>query len=179
MTLRTAAVVGLAVTSLLAGCGGDSDGTSGGSDTTSGSNHASATDERAALLKVARCLRSHGYPGFPDPIEVENGRWGFPDSAPYVQRDPPTCLQLARRAKSLIGRKAPKLTTAEFAKLRSFARCMRQHGVADWPDPDGGGAFHLPARLRGANGKSRPLPQTRACRQYLPQKGILVRRPGQ
>jgi hypothetical protein len=129
-------------------------------------------------LEVARCLRSHGYPAFPDPVEVENGRWGFPDSAPHVQRDPPTCLQLARRAKSLIGREAPKLSTAEIAKLRSFARCMRQHGVADWPDPDGAGGFDVPARLRGPNGEPRLLPQTTACRRYLPSKGILVKDGG-
>jgi hypothetical protein len=177
MNLRTAAVVGLALTSLVAGCGGGSDRTSGGSDGTSGSGHASTTDPRAALLEVARCYRSHGYANFPDPVEM-NGRWGFPDSAPRVRRDPPTCLQLARSAKELIGGKAPKLSTAEIARLRSFAGCMRQHGVADWPDPDPDGEFRLPARLMGPNGKPRLLPQTRACRAYLPEKGILVPRQG-
>ena len=153
---------------MLAGCGGGGSG-----DPTSGARATGATAQRAALLKVARCYRTHGYPIFPDPIEI-NGRWGFPDSAPRFRRDPPACLPLARSAKSLNAEKGPKVSAADIAKLRSFARCMRQHGVADWPDPDAKGAFDLPARLRGANGKPRLLSQTRACRQYLPSKGILV-----
>jgi hypothetical protein len=49
-------------------------------------------------------------------------------------------------------------------KLRTFAKCIREHGVPNFPDPDEDGNFDLPdgmddAALRDA--------QT-ACKQYAP-----------
>jgi hypothetical protein len=51
---------------------------------------------------------------------------------------------------------------------------MREHGVADFPDPDERGRFNLPARLQPPNGPALLASQERACRQYMPKKGIAV-----
>jgi hypothetical protein len=129
-------------------------------------------------LEVARCMRAHGYPSFPDPVQDEQGRWRFPDSAPQTQRQPPACSQLARRAKSLLGGAKPaKLSAAEMAKLRALARCMREQGLSDWPDPDAEGRFNLPTRLLPPNGPRLTAPYERACRQYMPSDGIRVGNP--
>ena len=92
--MRAAAVIGLAAAASLAGCGGGPDAPSG--------TESARTTQRTAFLEVARCMRAHGYPNFPDPVQDEQGRWKFPDSAPQTQTQPPACSQLARRAKSLL-----------------------------------------------------------------------------
>jgi hypothetical protein len=170
VTIRTAAVIGLAAVASLAGCGAGSDAPS--------SSDSARPNPRDAFLEVARCMRAHGYPNFPDPVQDEQGRWMFPDTAPQTPRQPPACTQLARRAKSLLGGpKRPKLSAAEMTKLRSFARCMRQQGLSDWPDPDAKGAFQLPTRLLPPNGPRLAAPYERACKQYMPSNGIQVANP--
>ena len=168
MNLRTAAVVGLAAAASLAGCGGGSSAPSG-SDRGTG-----AIDERAVLLDVARCLRNNGYPNYPDPVEDPHGGWRWPESAPHLRTDPPECRAVFRRVDALKRSKAPKLSTADVARLRSFARCVREHGASDWPDPNADGSFDVPARFRGPDGKGLYAAQQSACRRYLPRTGIIV-----
>jgi hypothetical protein len=171
MTLRTAVVVGLAGASLLTGCGGGSGAPAGGG--TASRN----TDARAALLTISRCMREHGYPSFPDPVVDSHGVWGFPDSAQNRGKAPAACDRIVRQAKARIGRTGgdrKQLSAADVARARSFARCMREHGVSDFPDPDAHGTFIMPARLRPTNGASVLRAPERACRQYMPKKGIRV-----
>jgi hypothetical protein len=52
-------------------------------------------------------------------------------------------------------------------RLPAFARCMRAHGVSDWPDPDDLGHFPLPSRLP-ARGKSAFATQEQACDKENP-----------
>jgi hypothetical protein len=170
MTLRTVILGGMAAASLLTGCGG-----SGGSAARDGAS--SNTDERSALLEVSRCMREHGYPSFPDPVADSRGAWGFPESSQIPRESPAACERVARQAKSRIHRSGgdrKQLSAGDIAKARSFARCMREHGVSDFPDPDARGGFRMPARLRPPNGASVLRVPERACRQYMPKKGILV-----
>jgi hypothetical protein len=127
-------------------------------------------------------MRTHGYPSFPDPTQDEHGNWGFPPSV-TVKNDPPACLPIARQAKSQLARsrvdpKGKPASAADMARLRAFARCMRAHGLADWPDPDADGAFPLPSRLRPPQGGSLTGPAEQACKQYRPSRGIVVSTPG-
>jgi hypothetical protein len=50
---------------------------------------------------------------------------------------------------------------------------MRDHGIADWPDPNSEGAFPLNARLL-ALGKRGIINQMRACQSHLPGDGISI-----
>jgi hypothetical protein len=165
MTLRTVLICGVAALSLLAGCGGDS-GRQGGHD------NAATTSERSALLAVARCMRAHGYPSFPDPIEFASGGWGFPASAPNPREGPAACDRAVRQGKQT--ETEGRVSAADMAKLRSYAQCMRREGVADWPDPDADGSFRLPTRLTGTNGKRPVQAQAEACQRYFPEGGINV-----
>jgi hypothetical protein len=178
MTLRTALVVavGVATVSLPAGCGG------GSSNRPSTANAAKTPDAASGLRAVATCMRAHGYPSFPDPTQDEEGNWNFPESAGDV-RTPPACRTLALQAKRQLARsrvdhKGKPPSAADMTKLRAFARCMRQHGLADWPDPRPDGAFPLPPRLQLP--KSAMLAKVRelGCQQYLPSGGLLIGTPG-
>jgi hypothetical protein len=183
MTLRTVVVAGVAAVLLLTGCGGGSGGPAGGGTagggtagggTAGGGTASRNTDERSAFLAVARCMREHGYPSFPDPVVDSQGHWNFPASGQDHQNAPAACEQVVRRAKSSHRNTGDRkqMSAADIARARSFARCMREHGVSDFPDPDASGGFLMPARLRPPNGAALLRGPERACRQYIPSKGI-------
>jgi hypothetical protein len=169
MTLRTVIAGGIAAAALLSGCGG------GSSSPPSRDSASRNTDVRAAFLAVSRCMREHGYPRFPDPVQNPEGDWTFPDSGQNPRQTPAACDQIARTAKTRgAGGKGRHSSTADIALARGFARCMREHGVADFPDPDETGGFRMPARLRPPNGAAILRAPEQACRQYIPKKGVRV-----
>jgi hypothetical protein len=175
VTLRTVvlaqAAVTLAAVALVTGCIARS-GSSAGSHP--GPSASAPADQAQAMRAVATCLRSHGYPTFPDPIQYPDGHWGFPDSAPRTRATP--CDTLGRQAKSL-GRprdKDHRFSAADMVKLRQFSVCMRQHGVADWPDPSARGSFSLPPRLNGLSGDTLLQPANTACQKLLKGVNIVI-----
>ena len=121
----------------LAGCGGG-----GGSD---GQPSAPpGVTNRAALVEAANCMRTNGFPNFPDPVEVD-GRWVFPSPAANPLKVPPPCEDLFRRAGALGGGQSQRTVTAEeITKLRKWADCMRANSLPNWPDPGSDGVFRLP-----------------------------------
>jgi len=126
-----AAALGL----LAAACGGS--GGSPGGATTVGS---STVYQRA--LAYARCMRSHGVPGFPDPnsqgVIIEVGLMG--GSASQNAAAQRACLHL------LGGRNTPAQTRRQLEQALRFAACMRSHGDLQFPDPSvrqGGVVLHM------------------------------------
>lgn len=130
-----AAVIAGAVLALLAACGGSpSPGGSGGSSNAGGpANSQSANSQK--LLAFARCMRSHGVPDFPDPnssgvlpkrqvaqLTVSNSQF------PAAHR---ACERLLPNG----GQPTAAQTQQAWNDMRNFARCMRSHGVPNWPDP--------------------------------------------
>ena len=163
---RAAAVVGLGVV-LLAGLAGCS---------TSGSSQAGATtttrqqDVAAVWHELVACARANGMPNLPDPQIDSNGRASFPDDTP----DPPASVR--RACQSIYDRLPPSARgeeerpPADIQALLRFARCMREHGVADFPDPKADGAFPL-AGTSLARGKTPQLVRAmRACGQLNPDR---------
>jgi hypothetical protein len=145
--------------------------TGGGSSPTSAAARSASADQRAAiaLRNLARCVRAHGLPNFPDPLVRSDGVPQFPDSAPRV----PTATQQACRA--VAGRIPPEYTVttatpvsdAEFQRLLGLARCIRAHGVSDWPDPNALGQFPIDVRIQ-EGGKQVVLPALEACARLNP-----------
>jgi hypothetical protein len=68
---------------------------------------------------------------------------------------------------------SPPPTQAQLHGLVLFAGCMRDHGLADWPDPNSDGAFPLNARLL-ALGKRGIIKQLRPCSHFNLGNGITV-----
>ena len=121
--IATAALVLLA-----AACSGSPSSTgAGGSSSTGG-----ATSSPSAVA-YSHCMRSHGVPDFPDP-----GSSGIPKVSPQQlgvassrwQAAQSTCARLLRPTQG----QARQIVTG----MLNFARCMRSHGVPDWPDPTTG-----------------------------------------
>jgi hypothetical protein len=96
------------------------------------------------LLARSQCMRAHGVPDFPDPIKA-NGSEGFPgtvrqaDGSMTIEgvtfRGP--AFEAAEQACPQGGTAAHGSTLSERRK-ESFvaqARCIRRHGVPNFPDP--------------------------------------------
>jgi hypothetical protein len=163
------AVAGLMiVAALVAACGGgpaSSRAAQGASGSPAASGSSSGSTYRSDLAYAA-CIRSHGVPKFPDP--KPNG--GF--TMTTNPHDPQ--LQAAQRAcASLLPAGQQQQTTGHFtpqqvAQLLTYARCMRSHGILNFPDPTSKG-------LGALNGIDMNSPQfqsaSRACQQLLPAIG--------
>jgi hypothetical protein len=95
-------------------------------------------DPRAAELAYARCMREHGISDFPDPqpggglaIQVEPGSDLDPDNPQYKAADD-ACKSLLPPPPSKEDQEQ------EFADMLAYAKCMREHGFPDFPDPKPG-----------------------------------------
>lgn len=131
---RPIAVATVGAALMLAACGGSSGAGGGGS-----------SGDGDPLLKLARCMRAHGVPNFPDPtpgggLVLPNG---IDPSAPAFQSAQRACDKLVPSA---VGPGGP---SPEAAKQAMFAltRCLRSHGVPALPDPT-----TTPPRTPPANG---------------------------
>jgi hypothetical protein len=137
-----AAVAGLVL--LAAACGGSpSPAGSGGSPAPGGS--ASPAAGTQPELAFARCVRSHGVPGFPDPDS--SGHFPkreivhLPVSMSQLRAAMAPCQRLL--PDGLSGR-AP-LTVQEQQDYLKAVACMRSHGIASFPDPAfSGGSVSFP-----------------------------------
>lgn len=136
---------------LAAGCGGSKSpvianlGTTT-SSSTNGENGASGSGSRPtqaqmeqAALKYSECMRASGVPNFPDPktgggFQFQTGS-GIDPSSPTFQAAQTKC------SKQLPGGGPPAPGTEThpsaqaLAQMVKAARCMRAHGITDFPDP--------------------------------------------
>ena len=104
----------------------------------SGSAQLSASDRQRLWLQFANCLRQHGAEE-PDPSFDSNGnpQWavnikGLPQAAQQA------CASILQSLNLHPGQRADPV---RIAALTRFAQCIRQHGLAGFPDPDPSGNF--------------------------------------
>jgi hypothetical protein len=125
---------------MLAACSGPS--TSGvaqlGTTTTrasSASNISTTSTQDRDALAFARCMRSHGVLNYPDP----NAAGGLAKVGPQQLGVSGSQFQAAEAACSSIlpssGQSSQAWDQQMMNDLWKFARCVRSHGVANWPDP--------------------------------------------
>ena len=135
----TAAIIAAAALALLAACGGSpSSAGSGGS-----SNAVSASSPSA--VAYSQCMRSHGVPDFPDPPssgEVPKGSaQEFGVSSSQYQAAQTACQNLypstggSIQQCEMTGDCPQALVQQALTVMRKYARCMRAHGVPNFPDP--------------------------------------------
>ena len=124
---------------------------------------------RTVWLDYAHCVRSHGYPNFPDPAVDSQGKPHFPAS-PQIKsigtREQDACGSILNRLPAAAtGRTS--ITAAELHQETLLAACMRRHGLSEWPDPQPDGTFRLAGTPYASMGKSGPvLTAMHACRQF-------------
>jgi hypothetical protein len=183
-------VAAILALSLSGGPDPTADATTAGTTTTS-SPAAAATSGRngngsrstvratQAWHNLAQCFRSHGY-AIADPTVNADGTSSWSSTGDGPSRE-------VRNASSALGKNTcraefealppqvvqPPSTQAELHGLVLFARCMRAHGIADFPDPNSDGGFSLNARLQ-ALGKHGAMKQLRACSHFNLGNGIVV-----
>lgn len=127
-----AAFTVVACAAMLAGCGG------GSSPGTSGESSAYAKAEA-----YARCMRSHGVPGFPDPdaqgrfppVQGNGVRQAVQSAENACQGVRPGGAQGGKQQQQ--GRQTQAL---------NFSKCMRAHGIPNFPDPsasNGGMGYNM------------------------------------
>jgi hypothetical protein len=158
----------LALALAVAACGGGGGKSNGvaslGDKATATTSPGGSQDEQQAALVYARCMRQHGV-NMPDPQITANGmRLRPPPKSPKLAAAHQACRQYSPN-----GGEPTALTAQERQRALAFARCVRQHGIDNMPDPqftgnrvvqdDPPGMEREDPRLRAA---------VQACVQFLP-----------
>ena len=164
------------LTVVLAGCGG----TAKGPDVASAGDKPSASPEPADLeaqgRKFAACMRENGV-DMPDPVSegdgggfnvrIGPGEGGEPLDKAKVDAAMEKCRQFAPN-----GGEPPKLNPEQIEQARKMAKCMRENGLPNFPDPDENGMLRIDGDAVGA-GPGDPVFEEaqRKCEQYAPKGG--------
>jgi hypothetical protein len=130
----------------------------------------------AALgAKFSACMRKHGVTNFPDPngqglIQFGSGM-GIDPNSPTFKSARSACDKLLPNG----GQPTPAQQAQRQQQLLAFSKCMRAHGIEDFPDPSSGGL-----QLRGGPGSdlnpnnSQFQAAQKACQGNLPFKPLKV-----
>jgi hypothetical protein len=160
--LPAAALAGL---TLLAACSGGS---------SNPATDAGAGSARSSALAYSRCMRAHGIKAFPDP----NSQGGLSLSAgPGTGIDPssPQFKAADQACRSLMpgSNLSPAQQAAAKATALRYSRCMRAHGIPDFPDPNSQGGIGIQARPGSDLDPNNPRFQAAntACQKLMPGGG--------
>lgn len=167
--------IGLAVTAVFAvtqvttACGGSSSaGVAGGGNPSS----SSAAAGGQSALAYSQCMRAHGIADFPDPgsnggISLHAGPGSDLDqNNPQYKAANSACARLLPPAKH------PNVKQLKTANL-NYAKCMRAHGISDFPDPKPDGSIQIKADPGSDLDPSNPQFKAadNACKHYEPGGG--------
>jgi hypothetical protein len=130
-----------------AGCGSDAPsetGTTAAAGTTTARTKDATSQDKA--VKFAECIRGHGVPHFPDPDAKGDFVFGI-DVSPTVWGKAVAACKDLEPPGALSGKRSPK---QQSAALR-FAKCVRENGVKDFPDPANGQPLIDTTRIPSSN----------------------------
>jgi hypothetical protein len=133
MTRKLRPLAALAMVAVIgAGCGSNAPSETGSASSsgTGGTKKATARDK---AVKFAECIRAHGVSDFPDPNARNQFEYGVSVTPAVWTRATTACKDLQPPG-TLSAKRTPK---QQAASLR-FARCIRDNGVKDFPDPVNG-----------------------------------------
>jgi hypothetical protein len=148
MRLSTTAAL-LSVALAVAGCGSSSSpgvahlssgkGASSAGSEGSGSSPGSPASLQQAAVAYAKCMRSNGVPNFPDPKLgggfLFNTRARIDPSSPAFKAAQAKCHKLLPSGGPPGPGSATHPSPKTLTKMLNVARCMRRHGVYEFPDP--------------------------------------------
>ncbi len=163
-----------AAASLLAACGGAPQlgvahlGAAASPSATAAADLSKSQD----ALAFSRCMRQHGITNFPDPGSGGGLRI---DSSSGIDPESPRFQAAQQACRSLLPRGAEPNPAQQAAMQQAalrFSQCMRQHGIADFPDPEfGPGTMKL--QLPHSVDPQAPQFQAaqQACQSLMPKPG--------
>lgn len=127
--IRPAVVVSIA-SLLMSACG-----------SSSGSPSTTASDSpAAAALQYASCMRKHGVAGYPDPQITTNpdGSVATAIAGPANASAAPAFHSAQKACNGILTAPSSSNHAGEPSRqvFLAFARCLRSHGISDFPDPD-------------------------------------------
>jgi hypothetical protein len=137
----------------------------------SGRASSSGASTPPSALAYSRCMRAHGIKDFPDPnsrgelaLNAEPGSDIDPGNPTYQAADG-ACKRLLPNA----GVPPPGLKAANL----KYAKCMRAHGISDFPDPKPDGTLQIQAKPGGDLDSNNPQNKSadKACKRLLPDGG--------
>jgi hypothetical protein len=174
-----AAIIATAALTLLAACSSrsPSSASAGSSQNAAGSANSPSTNSQK-VLAFSRCVRAHGVPNFPDPNS--SGVLPKRQVAQLTASDPqfPAAHRACEHLLPNGGQPTQAQAQQAWNDMRNFARCMRSHGVPDWPDPgptsqqDQRPFFNLPASINP--NAPQITTKIRACQHVLHANNPLV-----
>jgi hypothetical protein len=137
---------------LLAGCGGSTP-TAAGTGTTGPNQSGGPSPGQAAqaAFKYSACMRNHGVTNFPDPkVSTSPGQVRIAMMAPANLNSSPHFKSAQQACNSIMPQPSKSDLAAQAAQQRahaagllSFAKCVRDHGINGFPDPDSQGRLTL------------------------------------
>ncbi|MGH3738522.1 MAG: hypothetical protein ACRDT6_23375 [Micromonosporaceae bacterium] len=165
MRIRQGLAVALLLALTVTGCGTDNNGnkvaTGGGNGKGSTAGSGKLTDKEA-VLAFAKCMRQNGIPNFADPEIGADGGYELkmPKDVPQATVDKAfdACKEYLPN-----GGAPPKVDPEDIKKMRKFAKCMRENGVENYPDPDDNGGLKAPP-----TGDPQLEAAEKKCAQYGP-----------
>jgi hypothetical protein len=174
MRTRTVAATTLLLALALATAGCARNGTNdpqvasaqAGGATASASPSATPSDDPDAPIKFSRCMREHGISWFPDPkdgkmsIMVPRGQ----DKKKFDAAQE-ACKQFMPN-----GGEMRKPSAEDLEQARQMAKCMRENGVPDFPDPNPEGGISIDGDKMSIKPDSPTWKKAeQACSQYIPK----------
>src|SRR5262252_5429250 len=165
-----AVTVGLLLLTAACGSGTSSSGTSSTSSTSSSGTGGVSAAYVSDKLGLARCLRAHGVPNYPDPNASGQQPPGSKQliSTPQGQAAVGACSSWGNRISNDVAAQN-QAVRVEYVR---FAECMRAHGLPYFPDPtyaEGRVEFVLSASRDGFDPHSpQVLAKAHHCESVLP-----------
>ncbi|BEL09532.1 hypothetical protein Q0Z83_077230 [Actinoplanes sichuanensis] len=172
MRIRTIVALGVLLAATTAGCSRATGDDGGGVATVDGTAKPSATaadsgPDRDASLKFSQCMREQGLEWFPDPKPDGRMELSLPQGV-----DPAAVDQAQQACRQFLpnGGEPPKLSAEEIEKNRQLAKCMRENGVPNFPDPGADGELGIDGDKLGT-GPGDPAfdAADKACARYRPK----------
>jgi hypothetical protein len=186
MILLCLAAAGLS----LSACGGTSSANTDPGSTSPSQSPSDAAASNGKALQFAQCMRSHGVPNFPDPSggKIDLQIQKTPDSTAVngVQVNGPAFQSAMKSCQSYLpngGHPTAAQTARAKAQALAMSKCMRTHGVPNFPDPQfqngpGGG---IGVRIGGAGiDPSSPAfgAAQKACGKIFGGAPVVTKAPG-
>ena len=155
---------------LAAACDGPAGpGVANAGPTSGASPSASAS---GSALAYSRCMRAHGITNFPDPNSHGNL---VLNAGPGTGIDPnsPQYKAAENACKHLMPAPNSSQAAQDRPALLRYARCMRAHGITDFPDPRPGGGLQIQGSPGGDLNSNNPIYKAAhsACKHYQPGGG--------
>jgi hypothetical protein len=172
--MRTVIALGLMLTLMSAGCarsgdkddGGVATARSGGPTATAAAS-ATPSEDPDAQIKYSRCMREQGMTWFPDPDNDGNMSVRIPPGLDEKKFD---AAQKACQKFSPDGGRPHQANPEDIERGRQLAKCMRENGVPDFPDPKADGSIQLDRdKIKSKPGDPSFDKAEEICSKYMPK----------